>query len=31
MRLNVDLSTLKIQAAKMQGLEGLVNCLRDLH
>lgn len=24
------LSTLKIQAAKMQGLEGLVNCLRDL-
>ncbi|GAB6264276.1 hypothetical protein [Photobacterium sp. R1] len=29
MRLNVDLSALKIQASKMHGLEGLVTCLRD--
>ena len=30
MHLNVDLSALKIEAAKMQGLEGLITCLRML-
>jgi hypothetical protein len=30
MRLNVDLTALKIETAKMQGLEVFLNCVRDL-
>lgn len=30
MHLNVDLSSLKIEAAKMHGLEGLITCLHKL-
>jgi len=29
MKLNVNLSNLRIETSKMQGLEGLVKCLRD--
>lgn len=28
--LNADLTSLKIEGAKTKGLEGLINCLRDL-